>query len=201
MKKFIISICALLLVSGVTTTVSAQNRSGMVVAQGGQGDRGNGRPPQPGMRPGPGDGERFGGMRREGFGDLKRLERLRMMKLLDLLDLDSETEAKVIPYVRQHHQEMFEIMKRRQQQIDKLAEGLKDNKLSDAEILEQIAEIDNLEIERQQKLKEFLDEAGKLLTPEQLGKLYVFQARFGGEVLEKMTQFKKAREEFLQQGN
>ena len=85
MKKIIISIVVLLLLLGVTNSVTAQHRSGMTVAQGGRGD---GRPQQPGMRPGaPGDGKRFGDMRREGFGDLKKLERLRMMKLLDLLDL------------------------------------------------------------------------------------------------------------------
>ena len=47
-------------------------------------------------------------------------------------------------------------------------------------------EIDALEMEKQEKVRTFHLKASEILTAEQLGKLYVFQARFGGEVLEKM---------------
>ena len=52
-----------------------------------------------------------------------------------------------------------------------------------------------MEIDRQNKISEFHSKAKEILTAEQLGKLYVFQARFGGEVLDKMRNFKKAQEE------
>ena len=69
------------------------------------------------------------------------------------------------------------------------------NRLSDEEIIKHIKEIDQLESARHEKIRDFHIEASKILTAEQLGKLYVFQARFGGEVLEKMRNFKKAQNE------
>ncbi|MCF6335974.1 MAG: hypothetical protein L3J12_09550 [Spirochaetales bacterium] len=86
-------------------------------------------------------------------------------------------------------------MKKHQKKIDQLANGLKKNKYSDQEIINRIIEIDQIEQERQNKIAEFHIKAKKILTAEQLGKLYVFQARFGGEVLEKMRNFKKAQEQ------
>ncbi len=148
-----------------------------------------------GGRPGQVQGERGGMNQREAMQDLKKLERLRMMKLLDLLDLDNDVESKLIPHIRNHHREMFQIMRKYQSKIDQLAKGLRKDNLSEEEIIERIKEIDQLDTARHEKIRDFHIEASKILTAEQLGKLYVFQARFGGEVLEKMRDFKKAQDE------
>lgn len=193
MRKLIISIAILLLLSGSTSQLFAQ--SGGQRQGGGGGERGGGQSGQ-GMRPEPGNENRPGMQRGIEMNDLKRLERLRMMKLLDLLDLDTGTESIVIPQIRKHQTEMFQLMKKYQNKIDKLADGLKNNKFSDEEIIDQIRELDQIETDKNEKIKAFQIEVSKILTPDQLGKLYVFQARFGGEVLEKMGQFRKAQDEF-----
>lgn len=186
MKKYIITILMMLLLFGGSTELFAQQGQRQQGRDGGQARQG---------RPGDQQGNRPGMQQRQAMQDLKRLERLRMMKLMDLLDLDAEAETVVMSHVQRHHKQMFQLMKNHQKKIDQLANGLKKNKLSDNEIIERINEIDKLERERQNKIGEFHLKAKEMLTAEQLGKLYVFQARFGGEVLEKMRNFRKAQDE------
>ena len=170
----------------------AQNRDGKREGQGQQDRRGQQIDPNGqdvGMR---GDGA--GPFRRQAMTDLKRFERLRMMKLLDLLDLDRKTEDTFIPLMREHQRETFKLMKKHEHLINKLGEGLKENKLSDNEIDELIREINNLENERNQQMVNFLIKSKEILTMEQLGKMYVFQARFGAEVIEKMRDFRNQQQ-------
>ena len=169
--------------------------SSELFAQRGQHQQGRDEGSRQGTRIGQDMVDRPGMQQRRAMQDLKKLERLRMLKLLDLLNLDPDTEAKIIPRLRNHYKQMFMLMKERQKKIDQLANGLKKNKFSDKEIINRIIEIDQIEKERQLKVGEFLRKAKNILTAEQLGKLYVFQARFGGEVLEKMRNFKKAQEQ------
>ncbi len=193
MNKYIIIIALMLFMFSSSSDLLAQQGQ----RQGGQRQQGRDGQMGPGPnRQGPQDGTRPGmQQRRQGMQDLKRIERLRMMKLLDLLDLDTDTEALVIPHIRKHHKQLFNIMRKHQRKIDQLAIGLKKNKFSDDEIIKRIKEIDGLEVERHEKIRSFHRQASEILTAEQLGKLYVFQARFGGEVLEKMRDYKNRQNE------
>ncbi|KAA3634791.1 MAG: hypothetical protein DWP97_06340 [Calditrichaeota bacterium] len=191
MRKVTAIIVMLLMIPVINSY--AQNRDGKRDGQGQQDRRGQQMDPNDrsdfGKR---GDGA--GPFRRQAMQDLKRFERLRMMKLLDLLDLDRKTEDKFIPHMREHQRETFKLMKKHEHLINKLGEGLKENKLSDNEIEEMIREINNLEKERNQQMVDFLIKSKAILTMEQLGKMYVFQARFGAEVIEKMRDFRNQQQ-------
>lgn len=186
MKKYIITGLMMLLLLGGNSELFAQY---------GQRQQGRDGTNRQGTRVGQDMVNRPRMQQRQAMQDLKRLERLRMMKLMDLLELDAETEAIVVPQIQRYHKQMFLLMREHQKKIDQLANGLKKNKYTDQEIIDRIKEIDHIERERQDKIAEFHIKAKKILTAEQLGKLYVFQARFGSEVLEKIRNFKKAQEE------
>ncbi len=195
MRKYLVFILFIFIVSGIDTQLFAQHRGDIIIAQQGQRDIGQ-RDQRRGNNPRQRDRQkdRPNIKQRRALEDLKRFERLRMLKLLDLLNLDENTEARVIPHIRKFHKQMFGFIKEHEVMINQLANGLKKHKFSDDEIIERIIEIDQLERKRQDRIGEFHRQAKEVLTAEQLGKLYVFQARFGAEVREKMRDFKKAQD-------
>lgn len=185
-------VCSLILVSSSGfSNPQFKGEGNRIFAQGG---RGQGGPPGQQQRR-----EKFQG--REDFKALKRMERLRMFKLLDLLDLSEATEEVFIPHIHKHHRKMFQLMKKQQELIDVLAIGLREKQFSDEQILERIIEINGLEENKHKAIKKFLLKSKKILTAEQLGKLYVFQARFGAEVLEKMRDLRRKDGPFRGDGN
>ena len=128
---------------------------------------------------------------REALENFRRLEQLRMMKLLDLLQLDREMEDGFVERFKTHHRNMFQIMRSQKRKIDDLADGLRKENMTDTEILKMVEELNQIEENKNKTMTDFMDELQEILTAEQLGKVYVFQARFGQEVFEKMQKFNK----------
>jgi len=144
--------------------------------------------------PPPYDGRRHGeGPFRKGMDeeDMKRWETLQMMKVLELLDLKEDQENKFIVIFRKHKKEQREYMLKRDSLIETMATALRQDNKSEKDILKTIEELNRLDSKGFEHMQGLFDEAKSILTVEQLAKLYVFQARFGSEVFNKLKEFRR----------
>lgn len=141
--------------------------------------------------------QRQGDVKRDGLGSNRgenhqkgrRLTRLRLRKMLELLKLDKEQKEPFVKMFSKHHRRMFELMKNRRQLIDDLAETLRDDSGNKAALKSLIKKISKLDEKKIELLQHYLTKVKKMLTIEQQAKLYFFQERFGGELMEKMRDF------------
>lgn len=123
--------------------------------------------------------------------DMQRWETLQLVKVLELLNLDEEKEAAFITIFRRHKKEQREYMIKRDSLIETMANVLKQDKKSNDDILKAVEDLNRLDSASFGKMKGFFDEVKSILTVEQLAKLYVFQARFGPEVFNKLKDFRR----------
>ncbi len=146
--------------------------------------------PEDVYRPGPGQrGEMRGQM---GWGkERKHLEQFRLLKLLELLDLKEDQEVDFIKAFRTMRSERRDLHEKRIELIGKLADGLRDQNITDSEIRQLVQQITDLAKQEEQVMDDFLSAAKKILTPQQLGKLVVFQDRFEIELLEGVRAFRE----------
>ncbi|MDH4155780.1 MAG: hypothetical protein OEW00_00690 [candidate division Zixibacteria bacterium] len=127
----------------------------------------------------------------QGKGEGKHLEQFRMLKLLELLDLNEDQEVAFITGFRSFRRSLRQLDEQKGKLLADLAGGLKDETISEREIDRHIGEIMKLEQERRQKMDDFLREARGVLTPQQMGKLVIFQERFEFELLDKVRAFRE----------
>lgn len=121
----------------------------------------------------------------------KRFEQLKLIKLLELLNLDEENEAKFISLYRKHHKDMKELMKTRDdllRDLRKLVGSQSDDKKSYEELFEKL---NNIEIKRIELTHSYFNKVKSVLTHEQMGKMYIFHARFGPELMGKIREFRQ----------
>ncbi|MCK4573490.1 MAG: hypothetical protein KAU36_03920 [candidate division Zixibacteria bacterium] len=141
-------------------------------------------PGQMRLQPPPPDGGRGQGMER------KRFQRLRLMKVLELLNLDDEIEDEFIVLYQSHHRDQRKIQGTKSGVINELRRVLK-KQPQDADNIEQlITRINDLDRQREQNRLTFIEQVRPILTVEQLGRLYVFEARFEIEMLGKVAEFR-----------
>ena len=127
----------------------------------------------------------------QGRGEGKHLEQFRMLKLLELLDLGEDQEVAFITSFRSYRRALRQLDEQKGKLLAELAGGLKDNTVSEREIDRHIGEIMRLEQERRQRMDDFLNEARRVLTPQQTGKFVIFQERFELELLDKVRAFRE----------
>lgn len=126
----------------------------------------------------------------------KQVERFRLLKLLELLDLDDEIEGEFITLFRSYRKKQNHMRKEKAKTINRLADGLRTNTIIESEINELVTDILMINEEKLNLEQQFYKETDNILTPQQLGKLYVFQARFEMEVLGHMANLKRRRKNF-----
>jgi hypothetical protein len=143
----------------------------------------------------PGEGSPHKGMGK------RRLEQLRMVKLLELLDMDEEKETEFLPVFRSLRKAKIIAGKERNKIIKKLSVEVRSKKLDDDRILEFVTELKEFDAKKQKEIAKILNRIETILTPVQLGKLYIFQARFGAEVLGKMRGFKGKNRQMMNNPN
>lgn len=125
--------------------------------------------------------------------DMKRFDTLQLMKLLELLDLSEERENQFIVMFRKHKKEQREYMHKRDSLIETMANVLRQDNKSNDQILKVVEDLNRLDSTNFGRMKSFFEETKSILTVEQLAKLYVFQARFGPEVFNKLREFRGHR--------
>jgi hypothetical protein len=121
----------------------------------------------------------------------KRFEQLKLIKMLELLDLDEDSEAQFISLYRQHHKDMKEIMRSRNELIRELR-VLLGSQSDDKQLYDEIfGKINNIDIKQIELIHSYFTKAKSVLTYEQIGKLYIFRARFGPELMGKIRDFRQ----------
>ncbi|MFQ6007720.1 MAG: hypothetical protein ACE5K8_02095, partial [Candidatus Zixiibacteriota bacterium] len=121
----------------------------------------------------------------------KYLEQFRLLKLLELLDLKEEQEVDFIIAFRRMRRERRDLHEKRGELVSSLAEGLREQNISDDEIRLHVQQISELAKQEGHIMEQFLTDAQKILTPQQLGKLIIFQERFEFELLEGVRAFRE----------
>jgi Spy/CpxP family protein refolding chaperone len=132
-----------------------------------------------------------------GFGDFdkrgmhrRNLENLRLLKLFEVLDLDDEQNAQFIAAYSKFRNNSREIKEKVENEVNSLAEYLKQEDKSNDIILKKVDLIVSYKEEFEQERKKFFEEIKGIITPEQLGKMTVFHERFEREMLEKVRGFR-----------
>lgn len=141
------------------------------------------------QRPKEGRGPGFGRMH-QGMGK-ERLEQLRMVKILELLNMDEEKEIEFLPVFRTLRKAKMKADIERNKIIKRLTVEVRKEISNDSNILELVDELKEHDVKQQKEFKQILNRIEQILSPVQFGKLYIFQARFGPEVLGRMRDFQK----------
>ncbi len=139
----------------------------------------------PGM-PGPPANPRHPGMEQR----RRQLEQLRLAKLLDVLDLKDDQEAPFMDAYRAMRRQQRQIEQDRAAAIQELSSGLETNSIDQRRIGELVNRLLVLASDRVRTVDDFVTSMRKVLTPQQLGRLAVFQERFEFELLEKLRGFR-----------
>jgi len=121
----------------------------------------------------------------------KHLEELRLLKMLELLDLTKEQEVPFLTAFNAMRERQRGIEDQINQNIDSLAREIDAGKASDARLNNLIDRVKTLGTERHENTMRFLDQARSMLTPQQVGKLIIFQKRFEAELLEQVGRFRR----------
>ena len=118
----------------------------------------------------------------------KYVEQFRLLKLLEILDLKEDQEAKFIESFRAMRRQQREIEQNRTEIMKNLSADLEKNGVDDARITNATDKLFALEDRRREAMRGFLTKARAFLTPEQVGRLILFQERFELELLERVRE-------------
>ncbi len=121
----------------------------------------------------------------------KQLDQFRMFKLLELLDLKEEQEVDFITAFHTMRRERRRLHEEIVALVDSLAEGLRNKTLSDDKINSLVDRISRRRSQEDVVMQEFLAKARKILTPDQMGRMVVFQERFEYKLLEAVRGFRE----------
>lgn len=142
----------------------------------------------------------FGGKRQAGRSPEERaemhrqrkyIEQLRLLKLLELLDLDQDQEVPFITAFNSMRRDGSDLDNRRAALTEQLADGLREQTISDEQTYDLIDKIATIESQKRKLMVAFLKHARDILSAPQLGRLVVFQDRFELELLERVQAFRK----------
>ncbi len=124
----------------------------------------------------------------------ERFDMLMKLKLVEALDLSSEQGDKFLPVFNQYRQKTQRLLRARGEIMQDLArhvrlkmgaleEGEENGELSERELKERLAKLDELRRQQEANRDEFYQNAGRTLSTEQLARLIVFEERFAREIV------------------
>lgn len=124
----------------------------------------------------------------------ERFDMLMKLKLVEALDLSPEQGDKFLPVFNQYRQKTQRLLRARGEIMQDLArhvrlkmgaldEGEENGELSERELKERLAKLDELRHQQEANREEFYQKAGRTLSIEQLARLIVFEERFAREIV------------------
>jgi Spy/CpxP family protein refolding chaperone len=119
---------------------------------------------------------RDGGPRREQVMD--RIKTIKVWKLTEKLDLTSEQSQNFFPIYNKFFDTWEIVQKQRGQVIQKLDDLIEKENPSEGDINQQLTKLDSLDRVIQDAKAKFRLDIMKVLTPKQMGQLYVFEVKF-----------------------
>ncbi|MDF1543543.1 MAG: hypothetical protein P1R58_00410 [bacterium] len=116
----------------------------------------------------------------------ERLERFRMKKMMEVLDLRPEQKEKVLAFISRHREEQKNLLAERHGLMEQLGHEIHADTPKESEILDLLAAIKQLEQRQHEHRLQFMDQAGRLLNPEQLARLLVFHEHFEARMFDQL---------------
>jgi len=124
----------------------------------------------------------------------ERFDMLMKLKLVEALDLSPEQGDKFLPVFNQYRQRTQRLLRARGELIQDLTrhvrlkmgaleEGGEEGELTERELKERLAKLDELRRQQEANRDEFHERAGQVLSTEQLVRLIVFEERFAREIV------------------
>ena len=116
-----------------------------------------------------------------------------MLKMLEVLDLDEDQEIDLLVHFKAQRTRMRALRDTLTSVVTELADGLRAEELSSDEIYRFGEELGRLELAFMASRQQFRNGVRDLLTPEQYGRLLVFEERFDLELIESIRSFRDRR--------
>ncbi|HWR83701.1 MAG TPA: hypothetical protein VN285_10380 [Candidatus Deferrimicrobium sp.] len=139
---------------------------------------------------GPGQGRGLGsGRQNREFG--KHIEQFRLLKLLELLDLREDQEVAFIAAFRSMRRQQRVVHEEKRAAVEQLTRELHSQPPSDDRVNQLVQHVLDVNARERQVMAEFIEQARRILTPSQLGRLIVFHERFEFELLEAVRGFRE----------
>ncbi len=121
----------------------------------------------------------------------RHIEQFRMLKLLETLQLQEGQEEEFIARFYARRRDQRALHHAREQLFDQLHDGLRADTLRDEQIVTLVDDIQQIRDQEYESQRAFLADIRTVLTPEQYGKLVVFQERFEYELLRTIDRFRR----------
>lgn len=123
---------------------------------------------------------------------LERIERFKKMRMLEMLELGEEQSARFIARYNEQEQKRRELMKQRDELLDRLEQLLR-AKADESEYQKLFIEIIDINRRIGEERLAFFNGLSDLLTIEQRAKLLLFERRFENELREAMREAQQRR--------
>ena len=121
---------------------------------------------------------------------MKNLENLRLLKLLETLDLDENQNDRFIAVFSQFRKQSREIHDELEKEITALAEYLDTDNRKDEVILRHTERVREIRLKMVDSRENFFESIKSILTPEQMGRMVIFEERFERKMLETIRGFR-----------
>lgn len=149
----------------------------------------------PGQGPGPRSG--FGGRHGQDWDERRQhLEQLRILKMLEALNLAEDQEMEFLTSFKAVRKEHSRLNAEKESLVDSLSALLGHEPIDDKAINSVVDRILDIEDQRQEIMKSFINRTRSLLTPEQTARFVVFTERFERELLEQVKSFRDRKGPF-----
>lgn len=130
----------------------------------------------------------------------KMIESMRIWRLSEELNLSEDQLAKVLPKMKAMEETRREYRRRRQGILREIDEILNSGKPSDKEIEDRLAALQRAEEDFNAGNERIRRELAGVLTPEQQGRLVVFEDKFEGEIRGLLSEYRERNRRLLPSG-
>ena len=120
----------------------------------------------------------------------ENIETLRMWKLLEALDLTSEQSTQFLPVLKEFQEAKQRFGEGRERLFGELESTLDSENPDHRKLQESLAGLDSARTAFHQDIEHFFAESRKMLSPEQLARLYLFEERFEKKLRESIQEMR-----------
>lgn len=122
----------------------------------------------------------------------ERIEQWKKVRLVEMLDLNEDQSVRFLARMNEHENARRELMKSRVETLDKIERLIRNN--ADGKEIEKVfPEAEAIDTKIVDEGRHFFDGLADILTPEQRGKLLLFERRFEKELRDAMREFQRRR--------
>ncbi len=122
----------------------------------------------------------------------ERIEQWKKVRLVEMLDLSEEQSVRFLARMNEHENTRRELMKAKVEALDKIERLIRNN--ADGKEIEKVfPEVEAVDAKMVDEGKRYFEGLADILTPEQRGKLLLFERRFEKELRDAMREAQRRR--------